>query len=91
VSDVSAEVNVASSVSSEVSFTGEERLTFAFTCLEVTLDGGARIVGLAGYGQKTTIQGLVRGAEPGSVPPQLTGVLLSEDPAMLDLGDGPEA
>lgn len=88
VSNVSAKVNVSSSVSSEVSFTGEERLTFAFTCLEVTLDRDARIVGLAGYGQKATIQGLVRRAEPGNVPPQLTGVLLSEDPAMLDLGDG---
>ena len=81
VSTVSAEVNVSSSVSSEVSFTGEERLTFAFTCLEVTLDGDARIVGLAGYGQKATIQGLVRRAEPGNVPPQLTGLLLSEDPS----------
>jgi hypothetical protein len=89
VSDVSAKVNVASSVSSEVSFTGEERLTFAFTCLEVTLGADARIAGLAGYGHKTTIQGLVRPAEPNNIPPQLTGVLLSEDPAMLDLGDGP--
>jgi hypothetical protein len=37
---------------------GDERLSFAFTCLEVALDGDARIVGLAGRGQQTTIQGL---------------------------------
>jgi len=87
VSDVSAKVNVSSSASSEVSFTGTEPLTFAFTCLEVSLDENARIVGLAGYGQKTTILGLVRPVEPGSVPPQLTGLLLSDDPAMLDLNE----
>jgi hypothetical protein len=87
VSDVSAKVHVSSSASSEVSFTGKEPLTFAFTCLEVRLDDNARIVGLAGYGQKTTILGLVRPAEPSNVSPQLTGVLLSDDPAMLDLNE----
>jgi hypothetical protein len=84
--DVSAKVSVSSSSSSTVSFTGRERLTFAFTCLEVTLDAEARIVGLAGYGQRTTIQGLVEPAE--DVTAGLSGVLLSDDPGMLDLDDG---
>jgi hypothetical protein len=89
VSDASAKVNVSSAASSEVSFTGDERLSFAFTCLEVTLDADARVVGLTGHGQKTTIQGLA-GPPPADdgVHPRLAGVLLSDDPAMLDLDDG---
>jgi hypothetical protein len=91
VSNVSAKVNVSSAASSEVSFTGDERLSFAFTCLEVTLDTDARVVGLAGRGRKTTIQGLTDPPAASGASPNLTGVLLSDDPAMLDLdaGTGP--
>jgi hypothetical protein len=83
VSDASAKVKVSSSASSEVSFTGEERLTFAFTCLEVSLDAEARIVGLAGSEARTVIQGLT-GAS-GSASQRVTGVLLSDNPGLLDL------
>jgi hypothetical protein len=87
-SDVSAKVKVSSAAFSEVSFTGDERLAFAFTCLEVRLDPGGRIGQLSGYGQKATIQGLAGSPATAHAPPRLSGVLLSDDPAMLDLDDG---
>ena len=86
-SHVSAKVSLESSAESQLSFTGEQRLTFAFTCLEVTLDADAWIVGLAGYGQKVLIQGLARTPEAEVPPAPVTGVLLTDDPAMLDLGE----
>jgi hypothetical protein len=89
VSQVSAKVSLASSAASQVSFTGDERLTFAFTCLEVILDAGARIAGLAGYGQKVLVQGLTRGGPAEAGRSRLSGVLLTEDPALLDLDEGP--
>jgi hypothetical protein len=89
VGNVSAKVNLSSSASSEVSFTGDDRLSFAFTCLEVTLDAHARIVGLAGSGQKTTVMGGDRSAGASNDPSRPTGLLLSDNPAMLDLDDGP--
>jgi hypothetical protein len=85
VSAASAKVTVSSSASSEVSFTGEERLTFAFTCLEVSLDDNARIVGLAGSGARTVIQGLAGSSAAASAPQPVTGVLLSDEPGLLDL------
>jgi hypothetical protein len=85
VSDASAKVTVSSSASSEVSFTGEERLTFAFTCLEVSLDASNRIVGLAGSGARTVIQGLAGSSAASAAPQPVTGVLLSDDPGLLDL------
>jgi hypothetical protein len=88
VSNVSAKVNVSSAASSEVSFTGDERLSFAFTCLEVTLDADSRIIGLAGHGQTTTILGLADPPAASDARPSLTGVLLSDDPGMLDLDSG---
>jgi hypothetical protein len=88
VSDASAKVQLSSSTSSEVSFTGEERLTFAFTCLEASLDANARIVGLAGAGARTVIQGLAGSQAAGGVAQQVTGVLLTEDPGLLDLEAG---
>jgi hypothetical protein len=87
VSDASAKVEVSSSASSSVSFTGVERLTFAFTCLEVSLDAADRIVGLAGSGGRAVIQGLAGSATAGRA---VTGVLLSEDPGLLDLETGDE-
>lgn len=85
VSDASAKVTVSSSASSEVSFTGEERLTFAFTCLEVSLDDNGRMLGLAGSGARTVIQGLAGSSAAGSAPQPVTGVLLSDEPGLLDL------
>ena len=89
-SHVSAKVSLASSVASQVSFTGDQPLTFAFTCLEVTLDADARIAGLAGYGQKVVVQGLARGTPAEATAGQVTGVLLTDDPAMLDLDERTE-
>jgi hypothetical protein len=86
-SHVSAKVSLSSSASSQVSFTGDQQLTFAFTCLEVTLGADARIVGLAGYGQKVLVQGLADAAAAAATPPRLGGVLLTDDPAMLDLDE----
>jgi hypothetical protein len=87
VADASAKVTVSSSASNEVSFIGEEPLTFAFTCLEVCLDADARIVGLAGSEQRAVIQGLAGSAAAGAAPGSLTGVLLSDDPGLLDLDE----
>lgn len=86
--NAAATVKLSSSASSEVSFTGEKPLTFAFTCLAVALDVGARIVQLTGDTQRVVIQGLPGAGELGDIPPRLNGVLLSDDPAMLDLEDG---
>ena len=86
-SHVSAKVSLSSSTASEVSFSGDERLTFAFTCLEATLDADARIEGLAGYGQKVLVQGLEASRAASAIPASMTGVLLTDDPAMLDLDE----
>jgi hypothetical protein len=82
VSNASASVKVSSSASSSVSFTGKERLTFAFTCLDVSLSAAGAIVGIAGSDARAVIQGL-RAVD--NVPRPVTGVLLSEDPGLLDL------
>jgi hypothetical protein len=87
VSDGSASVSFHSATSSQVSFDGPQPLTFAFTCLAVSLDDDGRIVGLEGDTHRTIVQGVAASEAAARLPATVSGMLLTEDPALLDLDD----